>query len=50
MITFTDVTKRYPGGYQALKGVSLSLEPAEMVIVSGHGSSGRTGDPQANSP
>jgi len=42
MITFTDVTKRYPGGYEALKGVSLALEPAEMVIVTGHSGAGKT--------
>jgi cell division transport system ATP-binding protein len=42
MITFTDVAKRYPGGYEALKGVTLSLEPSEMVIVTGHSGAGKT--------
>jgi cell division transport system ATP-binding protein len=42
MITLADVSKRYPGGHEALKGVSLSVAPAEMVIVTGHSGAGKT--------
>ena len=35
MIRIEDVTKRYAGGHDALKGLSLHVEPGEMVIVRG---------------
>jgi len=31
MISFNQVHKRYPGGYEALKGVSVSIEEGEIV-------------------
>src|SRR4030067_465991 len=33
MISFTQVHKRYPGGYQALKNVSFNIAEGEMVFV-----------------
>jgi cell division transport system ATP-binding protein len=42
LISFTQVSKRYPGGQEALRGVSLSIEPGEMVAVTGHSGAGKS--------
>lgn len=42
MIQFEDVTKRYPGGQDALKGLSLTVESGEMVFVTGHSGAGKS--------
>ena len=42
MIRLEDVTKRYPGGHDALKGLSLSVETGEMVFVTGHSGAGKS--------
>lgn len=42
MISFTHVTKRYPGGQEALKGVSLSIAPGETILVTGHSGAGKS--------
>jgi cell division transport system ATP-binding protein len=42
LISFTQVSKRYPGGQEALRGVSLSVEPGEMVAVTGHSGAGKS--------
>lgn len=42
MIRFTHVSKRYPGGFDALKNVSFSLEEGEMAFVTGHSGAGKT--------
>lgn len=42
MIEFSDVTKRYPGGHEALSGVSLKIEQGEMVFVTGHSGAGKS--------
>jgi cell division transport system ATP-binding protein len=41
-ISFSRVSKRYPGGFEALKQVSFDIEPGEMVFVSGHSGAGKT--------
>ncbi|OGA18483.1 MAG: cell division ATP-binding protein FtsE [Betaproteobacteria bacterium RIFCSPLOWO2_02_FULL_63_19] len=42
LISFSKVCKRYPGGYEALKDVSFSVEPGEMVFVTGHSGAGKS--------
>ena len=42
MISFSQVTKRYPGGYEALKAVSLEVQPGEMVFITGHSGAGKS--------
>ncbi len=42
MITFDQVSKRYPGGYEALSQVSFSLEKGEMAFLSGHSGAGKS--------
>ena len=36
MIQLEDVTKRFPGGQEALSGLSLSIDKGEMLFVTGH--------------
>jgi cell division transport system ATP-binding protein len=42
MIRLEDVTKRYPGGQEALSGLSLSIDKGEMVFVTGHSGAGKS--------
>ena len=42
MITFSQVTKRYPSGLEALKGVTLTIEAGEMVFITGHSGAGKS--------
>ncbi|MEW6690806.1 MAG: ATP-binding cassette domain-containing protein [Pseudomonadota bacterium] len=42
MISFSGVAKRYPGGEQALKGVSFQIAPGEFVFVAGHSGAGKS--------
>jgi len=42
MITFTDVTKRYSNGYEALKHISFSIPRGEMVFLTGHSGAGKS--------
>jgi cell division transport system ATP-binding protein len=42
MIRFTHVSKRYPGGYEALRDVSYHLAPGEMAFLTGHSGAGKS--------
>jgi cell division transport system ATP-binding protein len=42
MIQFSQVSKRYPGGYDALKNVSFALESGEMAFLTGHSGAGKS--------
>ena len=42
MITFSSVSKRYANGYEALKGISLTIENGEIVVVTGHSGAGKS--------
>jgi cell division transport system ATP-binding protein len=42
MIKFDQVSKRYPGGFEALSQVNFSLQKGEMVFLSGHSGAGKT--------
>lgn len=42
MISFSHVSKRYPGGHQALQDVSFSINVGELVFVTGHSGAGKS--------
>jgi cell division transport system ATP-binding protein len=42
MIKVSHVSKRYPGGFQALHDVSLDVESGEMLFVTGHSGAGKS--------
>jgi len=42
VLTLSNVSKRYPGGHEALKAVNLHIEPAEMVFLTGHSGAGKS--------
>jgi cell division transport system ATP-binding protein len=41
-VSFQEVTKRYPDGGQALRGVSLEIASGEMVVVTGPSGAGKS--------
>lgn len=42
MIRFDNVRKRYPGGHEALRGVSFELEQGELAFLTGHSGAGKS--------
>ena len=42
MISFQNVNKRYPDGYNALKNIDFTIEAGEMVLVTGHSGAGKS--------
>lgn len=42
MIHFSQVIKRYAGGYEALRNISFEIGDGEMVLLSGHSGAGKS--------
>ncbi|MCF6211782.1 MAG: cell division ATP-binding protein FtsE [Gammaproteobacteria bacterium] len=42
MIQFDNVNKRYPGGHEALSGVSFHIQSGEMAFLTGHSGAGKS--------
>jgi cell division transport system ATP-binding protein len=42
LISFSSVSKRYPGGREALREVSFTIDPGEMVFVTGNSGAGKS--------
>ncbi len=42
MISFSNVTKRYPGGHEAVKNINFDLAREEMAFLTGHSGAGKS--------
>lgn len=42
MIKFDQISKRYPGGFEALSQVNFSLQKGEMAFLTGHSGAGKS--------
>ncbi len=42
MISFKNVCKRFPDGFNALKNIDFTIEKGEMVFVTGHSGAGKS--------
>ena len=42
MIRFDNLSKRYEGGYEALRNVSFEMEAGEMAFLTGHSGAGKS--------
>ncbi len=42
MIRFDNVSKRYPGGFEALSNISLQLERGALAFLTGHSGAGKS--------
>ncbi len=42
MIKFDQVTKRYPGGHEALQGISFEVDKGELAFITGHSGAGKS--------
>jgi cell division transport system ATP-binding protein len=42
MISLSHVSKRYPGGREALRDIGFTIEPGELVFITGRSGAGKT--------
>lgn len=42
MIVASNLSKRYPGGYEAIKDVSFEISAGQMVFITGHSGAGKS--------
>jgi len=42
MIRFDNLSKRYPGGFEALRNVSFEMDSGEMAFLTGHSGAGKS--------
>ena len=42
MIVASNLSKRYPGGLDAVKEVSFTIEAGQMVLITGHSGAGKS--------
>ncbi len=42
MISFSQVSKRYPGGHEALSGVDVAIAQGELIFLTGHSGAGKS--------
>jgi cell division transport system ATP-binding protein len=42
MIEASNLTKRYPGGLEAVKDASFRIDGGQMVLITGHSGAGKT--------
>src|SRR5256886_8968189 len=42
LVSFSAVAKRYPGGEEALRGVTFAVEPGELVFITGRSGAGKS--------
>jgi cell division transport system ATP-binding protein len=42
VIQFSAVAKRYPGGHEALRGLTFEVDSGEMVAITGHSGAGKS--------
>jgi cell division transport system ATP-binding protein len=42
LISFSGVVKRYPGGQEALKGVTFTIEQGDFAFIAGHSGAGKS--------
>jgi len=42
MISFDNVSKRYPGGHDGVSNITLQINPGEMVFLTGHSGAGKS--------